>query len=123
MPLRGKIIIDEDFSIDADARTFEYRDGDILKRLSVKNIISCKIYADMSGIKNEDYIETCYGRIPFFENSSELVKRLSSAENVLVIEFENEKGKIKFYRKRYGKEDVLQYELRWLINKLIEETL
>ena len=53
----------------------------------------------------------------------ELKKKVFSAGNVLRIFFEDETGEIKSYSKKYGKEERKPYEIRHLINNLIDEEM
>ena len=124
MKFTEKLIVDEDFRLDIHLKIFQYRNKGHFKSLSVKNIKSCAVYADLSFINDEnvkEHIDTYVGRIPLISDLSELIKMTSDSGTFLIIHFEDENGELKFYRKKYDKEDNEQYKIAWLINKLIDE--
>lgn len=121
--MKKKIIVDKDFFVDVNKKIFQYTNNEVSKSFPLKNIICCEVYADTSVIESETYIETSFGIIPFFEDLKELKKMVFSAGTVLRIFFEDETGEIKSYSKKYGKEERKPYEIRHLINNLIDEEM
>ena len=122
--MQDKITIDDDFIIDKNKKIFQYSENGTFKRLPLNNLVSCEIFADMSFLESEKidtYIESSYGLIPYFEDAKELKKMVSSAGSVLRIFFKDETEKIASYSKKYEEDDRKPYELKSLINNLIDE--
>ena len=120
---RETFTIDELFGLDETHRLFRYNNESNTEILSVDNIASCMVMADLNALDKSFFHKEAVpgiGNIRFVNDMKELSKAVLSNDIVLTIFFYDKNNELKCYKKRYPSQSKQAYNIMAKINTLTD---